>query len=87
VPCLSSQKDQNREKGIQHPLIITAKFTYNDTNVKTGKQKSTEKEHTTETLGKFTVCELRDTQNASIHCVCKEAKKKTHVLINAQHMT
>jgi hypothetical protein len=67
-------KGPKQRKRIWHLLIITASFTYNDTNVETGKTRVNRKGINNGNVRKI-VSELRDTPNASDDCVCTEAKK------------
>ena len=63
--CLPSQMDQNRDKEYSILwLLLLASCTVTQMS-KLAKQKSTVKEYSIETLGKFIVSKLRDTRNAS----------------------
>jgi hypothetical protein len=74
---LPGQRDQNREKEYSTLRLLLLTSRTITKMLKLAKQKSTEKEYSIKTSGKFVFSELHDTQNASNDFMCTEAKTKT----------
>jgi hypothetical protein len=81
----TKSKEPKQRKRIQHPQILLLASRTITKMSKLAKQKSTEKEHSIKTSGKFVFSELHDTQNASNDFVCTGAKMKTRFDERTRH--